>query len=635
MQSEKRERADLCSPLVRPRGPEVSEVGVERMADGGAGRTRRDHDNEVPRPLGRGPLSALKAAIKRNITVREPSNSCPGHCRRGSIDGIYNSWNEDEPPPTYEEVVRQSNQGSTDIERRRCSFRSASTQTEPEVMRGPARPPPPVQPKANAIEDWLIDLSEPVMQPSNTMMLQNEGTEIATASFNSTFTPQSTEEMRPFSELAAISQPVPTVKPQLNTPGFLVLKPVIKPRSIPVVTSCLVPAARPMPVPTSRPALKSILGIDSDFTIETQQGPTESLQPVPAPRRLKVQENIPVDTVDMANSMTGQDRREQLTPPIKPPVAPKPALRTRLVGSKIEQRELFEEDLPLKHVQNQNQPQPFPCLDGEESRRAEVRRLGNLKTQSSRNHDGDAPARQFSHQQERSEEGLTNPTGLFQAKRAPPRPPPPRSLNPLPPTEEVVLQLEDLQEGSREKNRFDLPPLPEQGHPLYEKYKDRLHPATPDVLHDRSDVGCGTADDIWCVVKYSFDAEAENELSMQEGDKLRLLEHISAEWGRGELNGRQGIFPLAFVEEIESGRSQNAAISHIADDRQAARTETGIMGDVVYALYNFTGEFDNELSFQTGDEITVLEAVNDAWFMGSLGEKTGIFPQNFVCLNKT
>uniref|UniRef100_A0A8C4N4X2 SH3 domain-containing protein n=1 Tax=Eptatretus burgeri TaxID=7764 RepID=A0A8C4N4X2_EPTBU len=609
------------------------------MADGGAGRTRRDHDNELPRPLGRGPLSALKAAIKRNITVREPSNVCPGHCSRGSIDGIYNSWNEDEHPPSYEEVVRQSNQGSIDTERRSCSFRSASTQTEPEVMRGPARPPPPVQPKANALEDWLIDLSEPVMQPSNTTLLKNEGPEIATASFNCTVTPQSVEEMRPSSQLAATSQLVPTSKPQLNTAGSLVPKPIIRPRSIPVVRPCLVPTARPRPVPTSRPALTPILGIYSDFTVATKQEPIVSPQPVPAPRRLKVQENIPVDdTVDTANHRTEQDRREQLTIPTRPPVAPKPALRTRLGCSKIEEPELFEEELPVKPVRDQGQPQTFPCLDGGESTKTELRRLGNLKTRSSHNHDGDALARQFSHQQEPTEEGLTNQTGSFQAKRPPPRPPPPRSLNPLPPTEEVMPQWEDLQEESRERNRFDLPPLPQQGHPLYEKYKDQLYPATPDVLHDKSDVGHGTVDGIWCVVRFAFDSEAENELSLQEGDKLRLLERTSAEWGRGELDGRQGIFPLAFVEEIESGSSQNAAltaaVSHILDDGQASLAETRIPGDVVYALYNFTGEFDNELSFQTGDEITVLEAVNDAWFRGSLGEKTGIFPQNFVCLKK-
>ncbi|KTW26638.1 hypothetical protein T552_02647 [Pneumocystis carinii B80] len=50
----------------------------------------------------------------------------------------------------------------------------------------------------------------------------------------------------------------------------------------------------------------------------------------------------------------------------------------------------------------------------------------------------------------------------------------------------------------------------------------------------------------------------------------------------------------------------------------------------VRALYDFHASEANELSFQRGDIITVLEVVHKDWWYGFLNGKMGIFPNNYV-----
>lgn len=51
---------------------------------------------------------------------------------------------------------------------------------------------------------------------------------------------------------------------------------------------------------------------------------------------------------------------------------------------------------------------------------------------------------------------------------------------------------------------------------------------------------------------------------------------------------------------------------------------------MVKALYNFTAEEDDELSFCAGDIIDVLDRSDPAWWKGSLGENSGLFPANYT-----
>ncbi len=50
--------------------------------------------------------------------------------------------------------------------------------------------------------------------------------------------------------------------------------------------------------------------------------------------------------------------------------------------------------------------------------------------------------------------------------------------------------------------------------------------------------------------RFEFEGEGEEDLSFKEGDVI-ILKNRVGEWLRGELRGKSGIFPLAFVEIIE------------------------------------------------------------------------------------
>ncbi|XP_074487013.1 GRB2-related adapter protein 2b isoform X2 [Sebastes fasciatus] len=50
----------------------------------------------------------------------------------------------------------------------------------------------------------------------------------------------------------------------------------------------------------------------------------------------------------------------------------------------------------------------------------------------------------------------------------------------------------------------------------------------------------------------------------------------------------------------------------------------------VRALYCFNAEETDELQFNAGDVITVLESSDEAWWRGQLRGKTGLFPSNFT-----
>jgi hypothetical protein len=51
------------------------------------------------------------------------------------------------------------------------------------------------------------------------------------------------------------------------------------------------------------------------------------------------------------------------------------------------------------------------------------------------------------------------------------------------------------------------------------------------------------------------------------------------------------------------------------------------------ALYNFKPQRADDLSFNAGDRIMIVEKREDGWWLGKLGDKVGVFPQNYVLLD--
>lgn len=52
----------------------------------------------------------------------------------------------------------------------------------------------------------------------------------------------------------------------------------------------------------------------------------------------------------------------------------------------------------------------------------------------------------------------------------------------------------------------------------------------------------------WVVALYDYAGKSADDLSFQQGDCILVTEQLSADWSRGSVNGRDGMFPTAFVE---------------------------------------------------------------------------------------
>uniref|UniRef100_A0A8C5YA41 SH3 domain-containing protein 19 n=1 Tax=Microcebus murinus TaxID=30608 RepID=A0A8C5YA41_MICMU len=120
----------------------------------------------------------------------------------------------------------------------------------------------------------------------------------------------------------------------------------------------------------------------------------------------------------------------------------------------------------------------------------------------------------------------------------------------------------------------------------------------------------------WCEAIHSFIAETSDDLSFKRGDRILILERLDADWCRGRLQDREGIFPAVFVHPCPA---EAKSVPAIAPTGRKAK-----------AIYDFHGENEDELSFKAGDIITELESVDDDWMSGELMGKSGIFPKNYV-----
>ncbi|CAJ0952402.1 unnamed protein product [Ranitomeya imitator] len=68
-----------------------------------------------------------------------------------------------------------------------------------------------------------------------------------------------------------------------------------------------------------------------------------------------------------------------------------------------------------------------------------------------------------------------------------------------------------------------------------------------------------------------------------------------------------------------------------AQDAKNKKAQPGFMQSHYFvALYRFKALEKDDLDFQAGDRITVIDDSNEEWWRGKIGEKAGYFPANFI-----
>ncbi|XP_074855483.1 dynamin-binding protein isoform X2 [Carettochelys insculpta] len=144
----------------------------------------------------------------------------------------------------------------------------------------------------------------------------------------------------------------------------------------------------------------------------------------------------------------------------------------------------------------------------------------------------------------------------------------------------------------------------------------------------------------------SLSAQLEEELDFREGDVITIVDIPEPGWFTGELEGRRGIFPEGFVELLcplrvvggpeRPGPSKIYSSSGVADvpleDESGQERGKEPVGTYGIALYQFQALEPNELDFDVGDKIQIVEVLEDGWLEGVLRGRRGVFPHRFVRL---
>ncbi|XP_041841093.1 SH3 domain-containing protein 19-like isoform X3 [Melanotaenia boesemani] len=119
----------------------------------------------------------------------------------------------------------------------------------------------------------------------------------------------------------------------------------------------------------------------------------------------------------------------------------------------------------------------------------------------------------------------------------------------------------------------------------------------------------------WVVALFDFPGQTAEDLSFHKGALIQVTEHIDAEWRRGKLEGREGLYPAAFTQPYQAQpiTGQQAAVKGTAK-----------------AVFDFTAKNEDELTLKVGDVVTQVESVDEQWILGVVNGKRGIAPKNYI-----
>ncbi|XP_053781798.1 intersectin-2 isoform X2 [Desmodus rotundus] len=127
----------------------------------------------------------------------------------------------------------------------------------------------------------------------------------------------------------------------------------------------------------------------------------------------------------------------------------------------------------------------------------------------------------------------------------------------------------------------------------------------------------------------SWTAKKDNHLNFSKHDIITVLEQ-QENWWFGEVHGGRGWFPKSYVKIIpgsEVKREEPEALYAAINKKPTSAAYT--VGEEYIALYPYSSVEPGDLTFSEGEEILVTQKDGE-WWTGSIGDRTGIFPSNYV-----
>ncbi|XP_066905736.1 intersectin-1 isoform X4 [Halyomorpha halys] len=128
-----------------------------------------------------------------------------------------------------------------------------------------------------------------------------------------------------------------------------------------------------------------------------------------------------------------------------------------------------------------------------------------------------------------------------------------------------------------------------------------------------------------------YQATSKEQLSLQRGQLIMIRKKTTTGWWEGELQAKGkkrqiGWFPASYVKLL--GASGKASQPQSRKSSESGLTDTLL--ERVVALYQYTAQNEDELSFEKGDIVTVLAKDEPSWWKGELNGAVGLFPSNYV-----
>ncbi|KAB0800923.1 hypothetical protein PPYR_05277 [Photinus pyralis] len=136
-----------------------------------------------------------------------------------------------------------------------------------------------------------------------------------------------------------------------------------------------------------------------------------------------------------------------------------------------------------------------------------------------------------------------------------------------------------------------------------------------------------------CRVVFSYKQENQDELNLSIGDVITILGEEEEGWWRGTLNGREGVFPSNFVEEIKSKPGSKEDLSNV-DEVKSPLLPPKPVKTLCQVKYSYKAQNDDELTLKEDDIITLIssDGQDPGWWKGELQGRVGVFPDNFVVI---
>ncbi|XP_063824124.1 sorbin and SH3 domain-containing protein 1 isoform X4 [Ostrinia nubilalis] len=118
---------------------------------------------------------------------------------------------------------------------------------------------------------------------------------------------------------------------------------------------------------------------------------------------------------------------------------------------------------------------------------------------------------------------------------------------------------------------------------------------------------------------YAFNGQTARELSFRKGDLIHVRRQIDANWYEGEIHGRIGLFPYNYVEIMKGEVAHSPKKPAVIEGRARAK-------------FDFTAQTNLELPLKKGEVVVLTRRIDQNWWEGRNGTKTGIFPDSYVTI---